>query len=230
MPTRGILAPKRPRGDRVPRGWSPGEVSLDGMLASMELSHMARPPDTSPAGRRILTRLRTLGPFIEGSLTVSTKRCRAAHLPVCDGGAAAREGGVDLEGRAENPHPLHPDRLARDGLRLGRGGQATQGAAPRDVGGPATVPDRAARPRAPVRPRSRPLSFADFELQAQGVALRGTLQALADFLDAHGELVTLVHQDLVRGLKRPQAGRAGLSAAPGPPRLRAPAGEGLGSA
>ena len=51
-----------------------------------------------------------------------------------------------------------------------------------------------------MRPRSRPLSFADFELQAQGVALEAPLQALADFLDAHGELVTLVHQDLVRGL------------------------------
>jgi len=65
-----------------------------------------------------------------------------------------------------------------------------------------------------VRPRSRPLSFADFELQAQGVALEAPLQALADFLDEHGELVTLVHHDLVRGLQRPQAGRNGLSAAP----------------
>ena len=36
---------------------------------------MARPLTTSPAGRRILQRLRTLGPFLEGSLTVSTKRC-----------------------------------------------------------------------------------------------------------------------------------------------------------
>ena len=36
---------------------------------------MARAPDTSTAGRRILARLRTLGPFLEGSLTVSTKRC-----------------------------------------------------------------------------------------------------------------------------------------------------------
>lgn len=36
---------------------------------------MARPHDTSPAGQRILARLRTLGPFLEGSLTVSTKRC-----------------------------------------------------------------------------------------------------------------------------------------------------------
>ncbi len=64
-----------------------------------------------------------------------------------------------------------------------------------------------------MRPRSRPLTFADFELQAQGVALEATLQALADFLDEHEELVTLVHQDLVRGLTRPQTGRGGLSAA-----------------
>jgi len=36
---------------------------------------MTRPPNTSSAGRRILARLRTVGPFLEGSLTVSTKRC-----------------------------------------------------------------------------------------------------------------------------------------------------------
>src|SRR2546427_8054200 len=36
---------------------------------------MARSLDTNPAGRRILARLRTLGPFLEGSFTVSTKRC-----------------------------------------------------------------------------------------------------------------------------------------------------------
>jgi IS5 family transposase len=64
-----------------------------------------------------------------------------------------------------------------------------------------------------VRPRTRPLTFADFELQAQGLALEATLQALADFLDEHAELVTLVHDDLVRGLKRPRMGRDGLSAA-----------------
>ncbi|MEX2147380.1 MAG: ISNCY family transposase [Candidatus Rokuibacteriota bacterium] len=64
-----------------------------------------------------------------------------------------------------------------------------------------------------MRPRTRPLTFADFELQAQGLALEATLQALADFLDEHAELVTLVHDDLVRGLKRPRMGRDGLSAA-----------------
>jgi transposase, IS5 family len=64
-----------------------------------------------------------------------------------------------------------------------------------------------------VRPRTRPLTFADFELRSQGVALDATLQALADFLDEHADLVTLVHQDLVRGLTRPRTGRDGLGAA-----------------
>jgi len=30
---------------------------------------------TSPAGQRILKRLRAIGPFVEGSLTITTKRC-----------------------------------------------------------------------------------------------------------------------------------------------------------
>ena len=64
-----------------------------------------------------------------------------------------------------------------------------------------------------MRPRTRPLTFADFELQSQGVALEATLQALADFLDEHAELVTLVYDYLVRGLTRPRTGRDGLSAA-----------------
>ena len=63
-----------------------------------------------------------------------------------------------------------------------------------------------------MRPPGRPLSFADVELRAQGVALDATPQALAAFLDAHAALVTLVHQDLVRGLRRPQTGRGGLRA------------------
>jgi len=55
-------------------------------------------------------------------------------------------------------------------------------------------------------------SFADLEFHAQGVARDATLQAIADCLDAHGDLVALVHQDLVRGLKQPAAGRPGLTA------------------
>lgn len=65
-----------------------------------------------------------------------------------------------------------------------------------------------------MRPRARPLTFADLELQQQGVTLDATLQALAEFLDAHEELVALVHADLVRGLKAPRTGRGGLSAVP----------------
>ena len=80
-----------------------------------------------------------------------------------------------------------------------------------------------------MRPQVRPLSFADFELQAQGVALDATLQALADFLDAQAELVTLVHHDLVRGLRRPPDGARRPERRPSPPRLCAPAGEGVGS-
>ena len=36
---------------------------------------MSQRPTTSPAGRRVLAQLRTIGPFLEGSLTVTTKRC-----------------------------------------------------------------------------------------------------------------------------------------------------------
>ena len=48
---------------------------VDEVLGSMHTLPMARPLATSPAGQRILARLRTLGPFLEGSLTLSTKRC-----------------------------------------------------------------------------------------------------------------------------------------------------------
>ena len=36
---------------------------------------MPRPLTTSLAGQRILARLRAIGPFLEGSLTLTTKRC-----------------------------------------------------------------------------------------------------------------------------------------------------------
>jgi len=55
-------------------------------------------------------------------------------------------------------------------------------------------------------------SFADLELQAQGRRLEPCLQAIADLLDQHGELVELVRQDLVRGLRRPHVGRDGMTA------------------
>jgi hypothetical protein len=37
--------------------------------------HMPATPQTSAAGQRVLARLRTVGPFLEGSLTITTKRC-----------------------------------------------------------------------------------------------------------------------------------------------------------
>lgn len=34
-----------------------------------------RPPTTNAAGRRLLARLRRIGPLLEGSFTITTKRC-----------------------------------------------------------------------------------------------------------------------------------------------------------
>jgi len=36
---------------------------------------MTRPLATSSAGQRLLARRRSIGPFLEGSLTITTKRC-----------------------------------------------------------------------------------------------------------------------------------------------------------
>jgi hypothetical protein len=44
-------------------------------VESIYTFHMPTTARTSPAGQRILARLRTLGPFLEGSLTITTKRC-----------------------------------------------------------------------------------------------------------------------------------------------------------
>lgn len=55
-------------------------------------------------------------------------------------------------------------------------------------------------------------SFADVELQAQGLALDATLQTIATILDEHPGLVDLVHADLQRGLRHLRAGRTGLTA------------------
>jgi IS5 family transposase len=55
------------------------------------------------------------------------------------------------------------------------------------------------------------LSFTDLEFQQQGVQLDPELQAIADFLDQHQELIAHIRADLLRGLKRPDAGRDGLT-------------------
>jgi len=55
-------------------------------------------------------------------------------------------------------------------------------------------------------------SFADLELQRQGLAVDEALQAIGNILDAQAGLIELVRQDLVRGLRKPHTGRGGLTA------------------
>lgn len=62
------------------------------------------------------------------------------------------------------------------------------------------------------RKRSGQRSFADLELEAQGVSLDPVLQCLSRFLDQHAVLLDAVHRDLVRGLKNAKTGRGGLTA------------------
>jgi IS5 family transposase len=64
-----------------------------------------------------------------------------------------------------------------------------------------------------MRERKRQqLGFADLELWRQGVRLDPLLEQISRFLDRHGELLELVHADLVRRLKRKRRGRSGLTA------------------
>ena len=55
------------------------------------------------------------------------------------------------------------------------------------------------------------LSFADLQLQRQCVHLDSILQGIANFLEKHTDLIELVRKDLERGLKKPNAGRNGIS-------------------
>src|SRR5215468_6818515 len=57
------------------------------------------------------------------------------------------------------------------------------------------------------------MSFADLELLRQGVRLEPLLQAICDFLDKQPVLIERVRRDLMRGLKAPDKGRHGLTAA-----------------
>ena len=52
------------------------------------------------------------------------------------------------------------------------------------------------------------VSFADWELMRQGLAMEPLLQAISDFLDEHAELVLKVRGDLRQGLKKPDTGRS----------------------
>jgi IS5 family transposase len=55
------------------------------------------------------------------------------------------------------------------------------------------------------------MSFADLEL-GQHLRLDPLLEQISDFLDQHGELVTAVHRDLSRTLKKARRGRRGMTA------------------
>jgi hypothetical protein len=79
-----------------------------------------------------------------------------------------------------------------------------------------------------ARPAARQMSFADLELLRQGVRLEPLLRAICDFLDKQPALVERVRRDLVRGLKQPDHGRRGLTAAQVVARTGSDAGEGLG--
>jgi IS5 family transposase len=57
------------------------------------------------------------------------------------------------------------------------------------------------------------LSFADVELRHQGIHLDPQLQGILNLLDDHAALVEQVRQDLVRGLKKPDTGRSGITPA-----------------
>src|SRR6266702_6985067 len=62
------------------------------------------------------------------------------------------------------------------------------------------------------RAANRQVSFADWELMRQGLAMEPLLQAISDFLDEHEELVTQISGDLRRGLKNPDTGRSAMAA------------------
>jgi transposase, IS5 family len=53
------------------------------------------------------------------------------------------------------------------------------------------------------------VSFADWEMMQQGIALDPLLAAISDVLEEHQELIEQVRLDLQHGLKRPEMGRDG---------------------
>jgi len=62
------------------------------------------------------------------------------------------------------------------------------------------------------RAANRQISFADWELMRQRLLLEPLLQAIADFLDDHAELIETIGCDLRQGLKNADTGRNGLTA------------------
>lgn len=66
-----------------------------------------------------------------------------------------------------------------------------------------------------MRATAQQISFADWELIRQsdrGVGLEPLLEAISAFLDDQRDIIERIRRDLVRGLKRPDSGRNGLTA------------------
>jgi hypothetical protein len=70
-------------------------------------------PRTSSAGQRILTRLRTIGPFLEGSLTITTKRCGKLTCRCVEAGPI-HEAAMLTWKEEGTTHTLHVPRPLRD--------------------------------------------------------------------------------------------------------------------
>lgn len=62
-----------------------------------------------------------------------------------------------------------------------------------------------------MRSVNRQASFADLELEKQGVAMEPVLQTISNFLDDNREIIEKIGADLRRGLKNPDTGRNGLT-------------------
>jgi IS5 family transposase len=61
------------------------------------------------------------------------------------------------------------------------------------------------------RAAAQQISFADWELMRQGAHLEPLLRTISNFLDNQKEMIERVRRDLVRGLKKPDSGRRGLT-------------------
>src|SRR5215470_1833577 len=53
---------------------------------------------------------------------------------------------------------------------------------------------------------------AGHDLAPKGVRMEPVLRIISSLLDEHDELIDLVRNDLIKGLKNPKAGRKGLTA------------------
>ena len=74
---------------------------------------MPVPSRTSAAGQRILARVRTIGPFLEGSFTITTKRCGKPRCRCVEAGPI-HEAAVLTWKEEGTTRTLHVPRALRD--------------------------------------------------------------------------------------------------------------------